>query len=505
MTQAAHQAFSPPVQVPEPARLPHAVPAGDPGPPQVEPSRLEVSLPWQRRLVRRLVLIDLAAASAAAVLALFVRFGDDATFAYFVLTLLFPLGFAAMVGLARGYEARFLGSGSEEFRRVTDAGVRYLATAATLAFATQYGLARGYVVVVFPAAIVLALLGRYAARQSLHRARARGEYSHRVLAIGRERSAAELVRTIRKEAHAGLHVVGACIDGSDATEVEGVPVLGTASSGVLEALAVSGADTVVVGAWSPLSQLDLRRLSWQLEGTGVSMLVAPSVADVAGPRLHIRPVAGLPLLHVEQPEFSGVRRVVKSLFDRSLAGLALLLLSPLLLSVAVAVRATSEGPALFRQVRVGKDGSTFRMYKFRSMRVTAEEELAALIQQNEAADGLLFKMREDPRVTPVGRWMRRFSVDELPQLINVVRGQMSLVGPRPPLPNEVERYLSDVQRRLLVAPGLTGLWQVSGRSDLSWEESVALDLYYVENWTLALDLTILWKTFFAVVRRDGAY
>lgn len=463
------------------------------------------SPPWQRRLVRSLVLLDLGLASLAGFVALLLRFGGESTGVYELLTVVFPIGFVGMVALMRGYEARFLGSGSEEYRRVADAGIRYLALAATAAYGIQYDLARGYVLVAFPLAIVFAVLGRYAARQWLHAARRSGRYSHKVLVLGRERSAAELVRQLRKETHTGFDVVGACIDGRDVAEVEGVPVLGTATGGVVAALHASGADTVAIAAWSPLSQHDLRRLSWELEGSCVDLVVAPSVADIAGPRIHIRPVAGLPLLHVEQPEFTGSRRVVKGAFDRSVAALALLLLLPFLVMVGVVVRLTSPGPAVFKQVRVGKAGSTFRMWKFRSMRITAEAELDALIEANEAADGLLFKMRKDPRVTPVGEWLRRFSIDELPQLVNVLTGRMSLVGPRPPLPSEVERYDGDVQRRLLVKPGLTGLWQISGRSDLPWEEAVRLDLHYVENWNLALDLMIIWKTLFAVVRRDGAY
>jgi exopolysaccharide biosynthesis polyprenyl glycosylphosphotransferase len=249
----------------------------------------------------------------------------------------------------------------------------------------------------------------------------------------------------------------------------------------------------------------LRRLSWELEGTGVSLLVAPGLTDVAGPRIHIRPLGTrLPLLHVEEPEFTGARKVLKEAQDRVIAAVATLFLAPLMLSLAVLIRVDSRGPALFRQVRVGKNGEEFCVYKFRSMHVDAEERLAALAELNES-DGVLFKMRNDPRVTRVGRLLRRYSLDELPQLLNVILGDMALVGPRPPLPREVANYASDVHRRLLVKPGITGLWQVSGRSDLSWEDSVRLDLYYVENWSLALDLQILWKTFSAVLASRGAY
>lgn len=195
---------------------------------------------------------------------------------------------------------------------------------------------------------------------------------------------------------------------------------------------------------------------------------------------------------------------MKGLVDRSAAAVALTLLMPLLAAIAVAVRVDSRGPVLFRQTRVGQGGREFGVWKFRTMVVDADALLGGLAARNET-DGLMFKMREDPRVTRVGRLLRKWSLDELPQLVNVLLGQMSLVGPRPPLPSEVARYDGDVARRLLVKPGMTGLWQVSGRSDLSWEDGIRLDLYYVENWSLAADLTILWKTFGAVVNGRGAY
>jgi exopolysaccharide biosynthesis polyprenyl glycosylphosphotransferase len=226
---------------------------------------------------------------------------------------------------------------------------------------------------------------------------------------------------------------------------------------------------------------------------------------VAGPRLHIRPLCGLPLLHVEQPDLDGGRRLVKTAMDRIGSLLALLLLSPALIGIAIAVKATSRGSVLFAQTRVGRSGREFQMWKFRSMESDAEQRLSELTAQNRHGDEVLFKIARDPRVTPVGRWLRRFSLDELPQLVNVLRGEMSLVGPRPPLPGEVARYGSDVHRRLLVRPGLTGLWQINGRSDLSWDESIRLDLRYVENWSLSMDLLILWRTLAAVVTGQGAY
>ena len=459
---------------------------------------------WQRRLLRNLMIADAVCASLAVLLATLIRFGHEASPLYQVSPILFPPVWVLACASVRAYELRFLGTGSEEFRRVFDAGVRLLAVAAVLSFAFRLEPARLFVLIGLPSTVLLTLVVRYVARQVLHRQRAAGKCLHKVVVVGRERSCAELVRQLRRESYAGFSVVGACVDRPQGSEVEGVAIVGTSTT-IVDALRRTGADTVAVGAWSDLTQSDLRRLSWQLEGSGVDLVVAPSLTDIAGPRIHIRPVSGLPLLHIEEPEFSGGRRLLKGTVDRTAALLALLLLGPLLFGLAAAVRLSSRGPALFVQERIGTDGQPFRIYKLRSMYVDAGRRLEGLREANEASDGLLFKMRNDPRITPVGRWLRRFSLDELPQLINIAKGDMSIVGPRPPLPSEVQRYGQDVRRRLLVRPGLTGLWQISGRSDLPWDEAVRLDLHYVENWSLALDIMIIWKTASAVLGRRGAY
>jgi lipopolysaccharide/colanic/teichoic acid biosynthesis glycosyltransferase len=218
----------------------------------------------------------------------------------------------------------------------------------------------------------------------------------------------------------------------------------------------------------------------------------------------VRPTAGLTLLHVDHPQIGGVRQFVKDLFDRSAAAAALIMLAPLFAGLALAIWLSDRGPALFTQIRIGKDGQVFRIYKFRTMVVDAEQRRAQLLVRNDL-DGILFKLRDDPRVTALGARLRRWSFDELPQLINVVLGDMSLVGPRPALPEEAAKYAEHVRRRLVVKPGLTGLWQVNGRSNLSWDESVRLDLRYVENWSFALDLQILWKTISVLLRGSGAF
>jgi exopolysaccharide biosynthesis polyprenyl glycosylphosphotransferase len=265
------------------------------------------------------------------------------------------------------------------------------------------------------------------------------------------------------------------------------------------------ADTIAVASGDALGRAGLKRLSWRLEGTGIKLLVAPNVADVAGPRILIRPVAGLPLLHIEEPEFRGTKRLLKACIDRVGAGLLLVVASPIMAMIAIAALLTHGRPILYRQERVGRDGRDFVIHKFRTMRPGADREAAQVAHLNVHESGPLFKIPDDPRVTPLGRLLRRYSLDELPQLWDVVTGSMSLVGPRPPLVSEVKRYGNDARRRLLVKPGITGLWQVSGRSDLSWEESVRLDLHYVENWSVGLDIALLWKTLSAVIRSRGAY
>ncbi len=461
---------------------------------------------WQRRYVAMCVTVDAVAALVSGALAYVVHFGWHLFPRYLLLTAVLPCVWVLAVALNRAYESRFLGVGSEEFRRVARAGVALTAVVAFAAYAFEIQVARHFVLISLPLVTVLTVGERYALRQWLHRRRAKGEYLHRVVVVGHEVPVLEMLRRLGDERFHGLQVVAACLPlpGQRPALMErGVPVVGGFGS-VEQAVRLTDADTVAVLASPDLGPEQLRRLAWDLEPTGADLLVAPSLVEVAGPRLSIRPVTGLPLLQVEQPQFTGGRRIVKTTFDRTVALAAILLLFPVLLAISLAVRLTSRGPAFFRQQRIGKDGKPFMMWKFRSMVVDAEALRDQLLEHSDR-DGLMFKMREDPRVTTVGAWLRRYSLDELPQLFNVLTGSMSLVGPRPPLPEEVAEYGDDTRRRLLVRPGVTGLWQVSGRADLSWEESVRLDLRYVDNWTLATDLLILWKTARAVLRGSGAY
>lgn len=461
---------------------------------------------WQTRYVARCIAADAIAALISGAAGYLLHFGSKVHGDYLIFTGLLPFIWLLAISLNRAYEPRFLGVGSEEFRRVGRAGLALIAIVSFCAYATSIQVARHYVLISLPLVTVLTLGERYMIRRWLHRRRANGEYLHRVVVVGHELPVLEMLRRLGDERYHGLQVVAACLPlpGQRPSLMErGVPVVGGFGS-VAQAVRLTDADTVAVLASPDLGPEQLRRLAWELEPTGADLMVAPSLVEVAGPRLSIRPVSGLPLLQVEQPQFAGGRRIVKSTFDRTVAFCAVAALSPLLVGIALAVRLTSRGPAFFTQQRIGRDGVPFTMVKFRSMVSGAEQQRENLIEQSDR-DGLMFKMHADPRITRVGSTLRRYSLDELPQLFNVLGGSMSLVGPRPPLPEEVERYGDDVRRRLLVKPGLTGLWQVSGRADLSWEESVRLDLRYVDNWSLAADLLILWKTARAVVRGSGAY
>jgi exopolysaccharide biosynthesis polyprenyl glycosylphosphotransferase len=456
------------------------------------------------------MLLDALAITVAALVASQIRFATEVPLPrlwYGVMSAALPPIWVVLMAANRAYERRFLGLGAEEFQRVFGAAIAATAVVATTCYALQFNLARGYVAIALPLGTVLTLLFRYAARKVVHARRRGGSWSHRALAVGDRAHVAELIEHVHREAYAGVRFVGACVPGQpDPIVVSGVQIPVVASlTGVADAVRLLSVDTVAVTACPAVTGGTLRRLAWELEGSDVDLVVAPALTDIAGPGISVRPVAGLPLLHVHEPEFTGARRIAKGAADRSLAALALIVLTPLLLLLAMVIRLTSPGPALFRQTRVGKGGSTFTCYKLRTMVATAEVERERLIDLNERSEGLLFKIRRDPRVTPVGRWLRRYSFDELSQLWNIARGDMSLVGPRPPLPIEVDAYGHDVRRRLLVKPGLTGLWQISGRSDLPWTESVRLDLFYVENWSPFLDLSILWKTAFAVLRGSGAY
>ncbi|GAA1838274.1 sugar transferase [Agromyces salentinus] len=403
---------------------------------------------------------------------------------------------------------RVVGTGAAEYRRVVHVTFVVFGTAGLLAYVLSIDGLEWFLAIALAVGLVGLLANRWAWRKWLARRRRDGQLSSRVLLVGSESSIATIARDLGKSPEAGFKVVGACtpsgivsgtIPGTD------IPMSGSMNN-LIEALDAVGADTVVITSSNELAADKVRELSWKLEPGRHHLVVAPSLTDIGGPRLHTRPVAGLPLIHVETPRYDGGKLYAKRLFDIILSGALILFLSPVLLGIALIVRLSTPGSVIFRQDRIGRRGEHFEMLKFRSMYEDAEARLADLAAlDRDEGNSVMFKMKDDPRVTPIGRILRRYSLDELPQLFNVFLGSMSIVGPRPPLEREVEQYARHVHRRFLVKPGITGLWQVSGRSNLDWDETVRLDLFYVENWTMTGDLIILWKTFRAVVGSDGAY
>jgi exopolysaccharide biosynthesis polyprenyl glycosylphosphotransferase len=465
---------------------------------------------WEVRYKRTVVAADLAligiGAAGGGLLGLGREIADLGAGQWIVAASVFALLVAGLAA-CRAWESRVLGHGAEEFSNVFRGALTASVVLGLVGLAANVESVRAWVFGVIPCVGLALIAERYVVRRGLHRRRRlHGTCMHPVLAVGTPQSIAELVIRTRDARHAGWAVTGACTANGrgfgDDRSVAGVPVVGDLE--VLPRLVENGGYRVVAVTPSPdWSPKRLQRLAWDLEDSVAELVVDPGLMEVAGPRMHVRPVDGLPLLRLTEPRFGGLSRILKGAFDRLSALVLLLLLVPVFVGIAIAIK-TDGGPVFFRQTRVGQGGSAFRMIKFRSMVVDAEKLRLALAEANEGA-GPLFKMRRDPRVTHVGQWLRRYSLDELPQLLNVLGGSMSLVGPRPPLPEEVLTYSREMHRRLHVRPGLTGLWQVSGRSNLSWEESIRLDLRYVENWSLALDALILWKTLGAVIRGEGAY
>ena len=402
------------------------------------------------------------------------------------------------------YELHVFGAGTEEFKLVVNASFFTAALVATMAFLMQYPLSRGFFVLLFPLGVLLLILGRLLTRRLIQRLRVAGHFNERVLLVGTPGYIGEIHTVLAREKWLGYQVMG-CLVPSDYAGLEvtstGIPVLGH-SEEVRAVVDELNPDIVFFTAGAVSSSTALRRLAWELEDHAhVQIIVAPNVTDVSSERVSIRPVAGLPLMHLGRSRSQLATNDAKRAFDVVGSLLILALVWPLLLGLMLWIKRHDGGPALFRQTRVGREGAEFTCLKLRSMSMDAEQRLVEI----EARDHVLFKSHDDPRVTRPGRFIRRFSLDELPQLVNVLRGEMSLVGPRPPLPSEVQQYEDDMLRRLNVLPGMTGLWQVSGRSDLSWEDTVRLDLYYVDNWSMVQDLLILARTVSAVMGSRGAY
>ncbi|MFC9660431.1 sugar transferase [Nocardia sp. NPDC127606] len=472
---------------------------------------------WQTAFVQRLAVTDVIAVFGAVAAAQVIRFGGPAApplawplpyeVGYSVVSLALAAGWLALL---HGYGSRtpqVVGTGTEEFRRLVSATLRLFGVLAILALLFRVEVARGYLAIALPAGLFALVAGRLAWRWRLRRWRAQGRCHIAVLVVGSPEAAHAMAAAFTGDPGSGYRVVGVCVPagsvGAQFDTSDGPSVLGDDRS-VLEAVRRSGADSVAVAATDHLGPAELRRMAWALDPLGVDLIVAPGVADIAGARLTNRLVAGMPMLHIDPPRYGRAKSSRKALFDACFAATVLVLIAPMLAAIAIAVKMTSAGPVFYLSERIGRDGIPFRMIKFRSMLVDADNAVEALIERH-GGNPLFFKVKDDPRVTAVGRFLRKYSLDELPQFFNVLRGDMSVVGPRPQVQREVDSYDGEMRRRLLVKPGVTGLWQVSGRSDLSPEDSVRLDLSYVENWSMVLDLALIARTIGAVTRGDGAY
>ena len=427
---------------------------------------------------------------------------DDARFA--VVPILMALLWVLWLGFGRAYEWNLFGEGVEEYRRVAVAGLVAVGLVAVVSSIAALPNGRGLVIGLL-VATAMTLVWRRCVRGLLHRRRRSGQGMNRALLVGPTAAVEATAHLVSRTSFHGTKVVGALIPSGDRDpDSEFIPAHLTGND-IPAAAEAFDADEVVLLRSVDLDSLEMRDLMWALADRQVNLLIKPMSLHVSGPRLAVRPVDGLPLLQIARPQISGLSRTIKGAIDRTLAGFGLLLLAPVLLTVAVLVAGQDRGPVFYKQLRIGESGKPFRMYKFRSMHVDADQRLHEVQELNVHPDGVHIAILNDPRVTAIGRILRRYSIDELPQLINVFKGEMALVGPRPPLPAEVEAYPDYGWFRMAVRPGLTGLWQIKGpeRHFLSLDEALELDLRYVENWSLSYDWAILWKTLAVVLKGSG--
>ncbi|KAF2419670.1 polyprenyl glycosylphosphotransferase [Microbacterium sp. B35-30] len=431
---------------------------------------------------------------------------EDVAVAYSVVSIVMVLGWALSLRLFGTRDYKVIGTGTLEYKRVTNATFAFFGVFAILAFALQAPIGRSYLLVALPAGWVLLILSRWLWRKWLIGRRRRGRLLSHALLVGDRTSSLHVAEQIQRDPGCGLEIVGAITERGTTSHglTADIPVIGGWDH-LLSHVDRARADTVIITGNHTLTPRQLRELGWGLEERKASLIVAPALTDVAGPRIHSTPVAGLPLIHVDYPELTGIDRFLKRAFDVFGALVLILLASPIMVAVAIAVKSTSRGPLFYGQERIGRHRVPFKMWKFRSMIIGADDQLKGLLDAQGTSDRPLFKVANDPRITPVGKFIRRHSLDELPQFFNVLAGSMSLVGPRPQVAAEVALYEDGAHRRLFMRPGISGLWQVSGRSDLDWDDAIRLDLYYVENWSLTGDLVILWRTLRAVTAKDGAY
>ncbi|MGA0733347.1 MAG: sugar transferase [Candidatus Nanopelagicales bacterium] len=456
---------------------------------------------WKNTLQLRLWIVDsilIFLAILIGILSRYQNFWSDGIsqfdLSFLIYGLLIFIGWSISLQFFQSREIAILGFGADEYRRVITASFSVFAMLAIISYVFKLEISRLFVAVTFFLGVIFLFIGRRTLRKILSRAREQGRYLSRVLLI--QGSYQDHVEArLNTAIYSGLKIVSR-IKVDDFNNFD--------SGNVAKLAAEENCDVILVSQSADVSAFDLRKLGWALEDSQIRLVVAPAVTEIAGPRLKVSNVEGLPLLHVEQPTFSGPARFTKRLVDIFGAIIGLVVLSPIFLIIGIVIKLSDRGPVFYIQNRVRQENKIFGVYKFRTMLVGAHK-LRDEIMQQTGKDLRLAKDPNDPRITKPGKFLRRWSIDELPQLINVIKGEMSLVGPRPPLAEEVEQYESAEKRRLLVKPGLTGLWQVSGRSELDWEDAVRLDLYYVENWSLTLDFLIMLRTVAAVFRGEGAY
>ena len=481
-------------------------------------------LSWRESYQTELRIYDALSLVLALAAAQALRFGwlqgllqvDVLPVPYWLVGLLLAVGWWLWLELRGTRGVRLIGNGAEEAKQLVTASLALFAAIAIASYAFNVPTARGYILIALPLGTLALLAGRMWARRQLMQRRKNGLNMSRTMVVGRFPGAVELVGELQSRPDAGFNPVAVYMPTShhqlpQSLHSVRVPVNALAPEerpsvqGIMQACREHDIETLVMAAAVPLNTTEIRHLGWALADERIRLVMNTGLTDVAGPRIHTQQLVGLPLIHVATPRFTRSKKIVKRIIDVTGALAALIILFPVMLVLGILVKAHDGGPAFFAQERVGIDGTRFRMLKFRSMYTDAEERKAALMAANESQGDVLFKMKDDPRVTAPGKWMRRFSLDELPQFINVLNGTMSLVGPRPPLASEVDKYEQHVYRRLRVRPGITGLWQVSGRSDLDWNQTVRLDLYYVENWSPVQDMVIMLRTVRAVFASEGAY
>jgi exopolysaccharide biosynthesis polyprenyl glycosylphosphotransferase len=471
---------------------------------------------WQRAFAARLFATDALVVIFAVFGSQLLWFGFDTVeviadgapdlrASYFTVSVVLAVAWMLMLDAFATRDHKVIGSGTLEYKRVADSTLRLFGSFAIIAYLFKLEVARGYFLTALPLGLLILILSRWSWRQWLRKQQTAGGYLSRSIILGERQKATHFAKTIMSAPGSGLHLIGALTEmrSTHREPIHGVPILGGFDD-LLRAVDDSQADTVIITGADEINPAVMRQIGWELDARDVELIVAPALTDVAGPRIHARPVAGLPLIHVSYPAFEGARRWTKRTFDVVGSSVLILLSSPVLIGVAIAVKRSGPGGIIYRQVRVGRTGAPFGMLKFRSMVQDADDQLESLLDAQGTSDTPLFKVTNDPRITPVGMFIRKYSLDELPQLFNVFAGNMSLVGPRPQRAAEVALYDDAAHRRLIMKPGMSGLWQVSGRSNLSWDDSIRLDLYYVENWSLTADITILWRTFRAVARPEGA-